>query len=314
MFESASNLAGKVDEVFLYITALAVAFLVFITAVMIYFVIKYNRAKGPKAEDIEGHVWLELAWTGIPLVLFLSMFYFGWTNYRYMRSVPRDALVVKVIARQWAWAFVYPNGKQTSQLFLAIDRPVKLELESADVVHGFFIPAFRVKQDVVPGKKNYTWFSPTQLGSYDIECTVICGVSHSYMLSKANVLPEAIFKEWYFGDAAEPQKVVGSAAPGAGPAEGDPERGAALARGKGCLACHTTDGARLVGPSWKGVFGKQEAVVGSEREVSVDEGYIARSIRDPQADVVKGFPPAMPPQRATEQDVRDLTAYIRSLR
>lgn len=314
MFESASNMSGKVDEVFLYITALAVAFLVFITAVMIYFVIRYSRKNSPKGEDIHGNVWLEAVWTGIPLVLFLSMFYFGWTNYRYMRTVPRDAMVIKVIGRQWAWAFIYPNGKQTSELYLALDRPVKLELESSDVVHGFFIPAFRVKQDVVPGKRNYTWFAPTQLGSYDIECTVICGVSHTYMLSKANVLPESNFKEWYFGDAAVPAPVV-EAAPGPGQVAptGRAERGAELVRAKGCLACHTTDGAKLVGPTWKSVYGKKETVISTEREVTVDEDYISRSIRDPQADIVKGYPASMPPQRVTDQDVRDITAYIKSL-
>lgn len=311
MFESASNMSGKVDEVFLYITALSVAFLVFITAVMIYFVIKYNRKDNPKPQDIEGHFLLEMTWTGVPLVLFLSMFYFGWTNYRYMRQVPRDAMVVKVIARQWAWAFVYPNGKQTNELYLALDRPVKIELESTDVVHGFFIPAFRVKQDAVPGKKNYTWFAPTALGSYDIQCTVICGVSHTYMLSKARVLPEADFKEWYFGDAAEPPKVA-EAGQGA-PKVADPARGEVLARSKGCLACHTTDGAKLIGPTWKGVYGKKETLAGDGVIITVDDEYIARAIRDPQAHLVKGYPPAMPPQRTTDQEVKDLTAYIRSL-
>ncbi len=313
MFESASNVAGKVDEVFLYITALSVAFLVFITAVMIYFVVKYSRSRNPKAEDIEGHFWLEATWTGVPLVLFLSMFYFGWTNYRYMRTVPRDAMVVKVLARQWAWAFVYPNGKQTSELTLALDRPVKLELESADVVHGFFIPAFRVKEDVVPGRKNYTWFSPTVVGSYDIECTVICGVNHTYMLSKVNVVPEALFKDWYFGDSTEPPKAA-AAGPGTKvDPTGDPGRGGQLAQAKGCTACHTADGSKLVGPTWKGAYGRRETLLGRDAPVPVDDAYLVRAIRDPQADVVKGYGAVMPPQRVSDQDVRDLAAYIRAL-
>ena len=166
-----------------------------------------------------------------------------------LRQVPRDAMVVKVIARQWAWAFVYPNGKQTNELYLALDRPVKIELESSDVVHGFFIPAFRVKQDAVPGKRNYTWFAPTALGSYDIQCTVICGVSHTYMLSKARVLPEADFKDWSFGDAAELPKVAEGGAGQGALRVGDPARGEVLARSKGCLACHTTDGAKSISDS-----------------------------------------------------------------
>ena len=129
------------------------------------------------------------------------MFYYGWTNYRYLREVPRDAMVIKVTARQWAWSFTYPNGRQTSELYVALGRPVRLDLKSLDVLHGFYVPAFRVKADVVPGKNNYTWFQPEQLGDFDIECTVMCGVNHSYMLSKVHVIPEADFSAWYFGES-----------------------------------------------------------------------------------------------------------------
>ena len=129
MFGGASSFSGKVDAVFLYIAALTIAFLVFITFVMITFVIRYRRGKGGKPEDIHGHTLLELLWTGIPLVLFLSMFYYGWTNYRYLREVPRDAMVITVTARQWAGSFTYPNGRQTSELFVALGRPVRLDLK-----------------------------------------------------------------------------------------------------------------------------------------------------------------------------------------
>ena len=200
----ASSAAGRVDSVFLFILVLCAAFLILITAPLIYFAIKYNRKRHPKGEDIEGNTWLEIAWTVIPTVLFLVMFVFGWTNFSYMREVPREAMVIEVTGRQWAWSFKYPNGKQTSDLLLAIDRPVKLELRSLDVIHGFFIPAFRIKEDVVPGKENYTWFVPTQLGSFDIECTVICGVSHALMLAKAVVVPVAEFEKWYFGNEDTP--------------------------------------------------------------------------------------------------------------
>jgi cytochrome c oxidase subunit 2 len=179
----ASSAAGRVDSVFLFIVVLSAAFLFFITATMIYFVIKYNRKRHPRGEDIEGNKWLEIAWTTTPTAIFLLMFVFGWTNFSYMREVPRDAMVIDVTGRQWAWSFTYPNGKRTSDLLLAFNKPVKLDLHSLDVIHGFFIPAFRIKEDVVPGKNNYTWFAPTQLGSFDIECTVICGVGHATMLS-----------------------------------------------------------------------------------------------------------------------------------
>lgn len=197
---SASTAAGKVDAVFLFILAVSVVALALITFLMVFFVIKYGRTRHPKGEDIEGNVLLEIVWTITPTILFLAMFYFGWTNFSYMRSVPRDAMVITVAARQWAWSFTYPNGKRTSELLLAFGKPAKMELRSADVIHGFYVPAFRIKEDVVPGKQNYTWFTPTQLGTFDIECTVICGVSHAAMLSKVIVVPVDEFRTWYFGD------------------------------------------------------------------------------------------------------------------
>src|SRR5512136_1791145 len=200
----ASSAAGRVDAVFLFISVLSAVFLVFITTTIIYFVIKYSRKRHPRGEDIEGNKWLETAWTTIPMVLFLVMFVYGWTNFSYMREVPREAMVIDVTGRQWAYSFKYPNGRLTSDLLLALDRPVKLELHSLDVIHGFFIPAFRIKEDIVPGRDNYTWFVPTQLGSFDIECTVICGVSHANMLAKAVVVPVSDFEKWYFGDPDAP--------------------------------------------------------------------------------------------------------------
>ena len=130
----ASSAAGRVDSVFLFILILCVLFLVFITTALIYFVIKYNRKRHPKGTDIEGNKWLEIVWTSVPTILFIVMFLYGWTNYSYMREVPREAMVIEVTGRQWAWSFRYPNGKRTSDLVLAVDKPVKLELHSVDVI------------------------------------------------------------------------------------------------------------------------------------------------------------------------------------
>lgn len=268
MFGGASTASGKVDAVFLYISALTIAFLVFITFVMIYFVVRYRRSRGGQARDIHGHALLEMVWTAVPLVLFLTMFYYGWTNYRFLREVPRDAMVIKVTARQWAWSFTYPNGRQTSELFVALGRPVRLDLKSLDVLHGFYIPAFRIKADVVPGKDNYTWFQPSQTGDFDIECTVMCGVNHSYMLSKVRVIPETDFSAWYFGQSADPPALAQAAA-----FEPAPARGERVFKLKGCVSCHSIDGSRLVGPTWKGLFGSQVAVLaeGKEKTVTVDD-------------------------------------------
>jgi cytochrome c oxidase subunit II len=310
MFGGASTFSGKVDAVFLYITALTVAFLVFITFLMVYFVIRFRRIKGEQPKDIHSHPLLETLWTVIPLVLFLSMFYYGWTNYRYLREVPRDAMVVKVTARQFAWSFTYPNGRQTTELYVANNKPVRLNLHSLDVVHGFYIPAFRLKSDVVPGRDNYAWFQATELGDFDIECTVMCGVNHSYMLSKVHVIPEADFAKWYFGDSTDPPRVAQElSAPSTA-------RGERAFRLKGCVACHTTDGSRLVGPTWKGLFGSRVAVLtqGLETTVVADEDYIRRSIDHPPKEVVKGYSPQMPKADLDAREVADLVAYIKSLR
>jgi cytochrome c oxidase subunit 2 len=312
MFGGASTLAGKVDAVFLYIFALTIAFLVLITFLMIYFTVRFRRSRAGTAQDIHGHTGLELTWTLVPLALFLTMFYYGWTNYRYLREVPRDAMAIKVTARQWAWSFTYPSGRQTSELFVALGRPIRLDLHSLDVLHGFYIPAFRIKADVVPGKDNYTWFQATQLGDFDIECTVMCGVNHSYMLSKVHVIPEADFSLWYFGDSAEPPKLGQAELAAAAP---DPARGERVFKLKGCVACHSLDGSKLVGPTWKGLFGSKVTVLvdGKETEVTADDDYLKRSIHHPPREIVKGFAPQMPKADLKARDVADLTAFIKSL-
>ena len=315
----ASTSAQRADSVFLFVFALSVAFLVGITAVMIYFVIRYSKKRHPKAEQIEGNTWLEITWTAIPLILFLTIFYYGWTNYAYMSNAPRDSMVVKALGRQWNWSFQYPNGKQTTLLYAALGKPMKLEIRSADVIHGFFIPAFRLKMDAVPGRVNTTWFEPTQLGSYDIECTVICGVSHSLMLSKVVIVPAEDFKTWYFGDESVPEPGQAAQLVAANPplqAGGDDPPGLVLLRAKNCLACHSIDGTPMVGPTLKGLFGITETMVrgGVEHAVRVDEAHIRKSIQDPMAERAKGYPPTMPATPFTDKELVDTLEYIRSLK
>jgi cytochrome c oxidase subunit II len=313
-FQQASTAAGKVDAVFLFIFVLSVLFLAFITFLMIYFVIKYHRSRHPIGVDIEGNTKLEIVWTAIPTVLFLLMFYFGWTNYEYMRNVPRDAMVIDATARQWAWSFTYPNGKRTTELLLAFEKPVKVNLHSLDVIHGFFIPAFRIKQDVVPGKVNYTWFTPTLLGVFDLECTVICGVNHADMLAKVHVVPVADFEAWYFGDADAPipgpGKVASAEAATVHPA-------LALLKRNSCLTCHTTDGGVQVGPTFKGLYGQKQRIkdsAGVEREVLVDEALLKRAIQHPGTEIVKGYPPVMPQVQLSAEELDQVVEYIKGLK
>lgn len=310
----ASSAAGRVDSVFLFIFVLCAVFLVLLTAALIYFVIKYNRKRHPRAVDIEGNKWVETVWTIVPTILFLMMFVYGWTDFRYMREVPREAMVIEVTGRQWAWSFKYPNGKQSTELILAVDKPVKLVLRSADVIHGFFIPAFRIKEDVVPGKENYTWFSPTQLGSFDIECTVICGVSHANMLGKAVVVPVDEFKEWYFGDETVP--TPGRTIPTL-PPEIAAHPAVNVLNQRFCLTCHSFDGSPLVGPSFKGIYATTQTVLdskGNAREIVVDDDYLVRAIQDPAADILKGYPPSMPKTSLSEDELAQVVDFIRNLK
>jgi cytochrome c oxidase subunit 2 len=308
----ASTAAAGVDTVFLFIVALCVAVLVFITFLLVYFTIKYSRKRHPRGVDIEGNTSLEIIWTIVPTALFMLMFYFGWTNFNYMRNVPRNAMVITVTARQWAYSFTYPNGKRTTELFLALNEPVKMELRSLDVIHGFYVPAFRVKEDVVPGKENFTWFTPTMLGAFDIECTVLCGVSHANMLSRAVVVPVDDFKAWYFGDEDAPLPGRARAAASAAPAH----PAVAILKEKSCLTCHSVDGTVMVGPSFKGLYGQTEIVKdsnGEEREVTVDDARLAGAIRDPHGETVKGYPPAMPPVQLTAAETSQVLEFIKSL-
>jgi cytochrome c oxidase subunit 2 len=310
----ASSAAGKVDSVFLFILVLCAVFLFLITATLIYFVVKYNRKKHPRGKDIQGNAWLETVWTLVPTVLFLVMFVYGWTNFSYMREVPREAMVIEVTGRQWAWSFKYPNGRQTTDLLLAFDRPVKLELRSPDVIHGFFIPAFRIKQDVVPGKANYTWFTPTQLGSFDIECTVICGVSHAEMHAKAVVVSLEDFERWYFGDPDTP--LPGQAVATTADDISEDNSAFQILEDKFCTTCHSIDGTPMVGPTFKAVYGIKRTVTdseGNEYEVTVDEDYLVTAIQDPMLEITKGYPPAMPKNPLTDTELQLVIDYIKSL-
>lgn len=186
-----------VDFVFLYIVGISVILLLGVTVAMIYFVFKYHRKKGHKPKDIHGSILLETIWIVIPTILVLSMFYFGYMGFETIRAVPDDAREIKVLARMWEWEFNYENGKKTDTLYVPLGETIKLSMESLDVNHSFYIPAFRVKEDVIAGKINYLGFTPERVGDFDIACAEYCGLNHSMMYSKVVVMPQNEFNEWY---------------------------------------------------------------------------------------------------------------------
>jgi len=277
MFSGASNLAEGVDRAFIFIFATAFIFLIGIVALIIYILIHFSRKKNKNPQQFSGNTKLEIIWTVVPLILVLIMFYYGWVGFSPMRKVPADAMQVKAIGKMWEWNFDYGNGKVSKELVLPLNRNVKMNLFSPDVNHSLFIPAFRVKEDVIPGYNNYLWFRPISKGTFDIFCTEYCGLAHSGMTAKVVVVDSLEFKKW-LADL----KVTGA---------GPEHPGLAIIKANACLTCHSLDGTKIIGPSLKGIYGTKRTVVtnNTEREVVADDEYIKRSILDPNADVVKGF-------------------------
>jgi len=276
-FTPASNFVKGVDNAFLIIFGISFFFLIGLTALMLYFVFKYNRKRNPEATQIPDSGWLEFTWTVIPLLLVLLMFYYGYAAFLPMRNVPADAMPVKVIAKMWSWQFEYEKGKRSKELVVPLNKPVRLNLYSPDVIHGFFVPEFRLKEDVVPGKNNYTWFIPEKLGDYEIFCSAYCGLQHSYMQSVIRVLPVEDYKKWY---ASLTEEAITTGIPGL-----------TIIQNNACNACHSIDGSKIIGPTFKGLYGSKRTVItdGKEHVITADDNYIRESILNPNKDIVKGF-------------------------
>lgn len=311
MYSGASNLVKSTDDAFMLILVISAIFFFGITATIIYFIVRYNRKKHPVAEPIHGSNALEIAWTVIPLILVTIMFYYGWTGYSPASKAPKDAMKIKAIARMWSWVFEYENGVKTDTLYVPVDKAVLVDLISVDVVHSLYIPAFRVKEDMVPGRTNRMWFIGQKTGSYELFCAEYCGLSHSYMFTEVKVLEPKAFDAWMAQRTDTTATATASANPG--------EAGRKITQTYGCVACHSNDGSKLVGPSFKGIYGATHAVVtGSEtRQVSVDDEYITRSIYEPDADVVQGYTKGQMVSykgQVTDQEVQQIIEYIKTLK
>lgn len=196
MYPKTSDITKSVDMTFIYIVGISVVILLGVMAAMIFFVIKYNRKKNTVAKDIEGNFWLEVTWITIPTLLALSMFYVGFSSFKLLRTIPPNAMNIGVKGQMWKWTFIYNNNKTSDTLYVPLNQPIKLNLSSIDVTHSFYIPAYRVKEDAIPGIKTYLAFTPDKLGSYQVECAEYCGLKHSYMLTSVKVVPENEFNTW----------------------------------------------------------------------------------------------------------------------
>ena len=261
---------------FLVIMGISIVFLIGITAVMIYFLYKYNRKRNPKPGDFKDSTKLEIIWTVVPTVLVLIMFYFGWVGYAPMKNVPDDAMTVKVTGRMWSWSFEYENGKITNDLVIPQGKPVVLNLYSPDVLHSFYIPAFRVKEDVVPGVNTRMWFTANKPGEYDILCAEYCGTQHAYMLAKCIVIPETEYADWIELEAGSDGSSI--------------KQGLELVNNLGCLSCHTINGEEKIGPSFKGIFDERKVLKdGDLMTIIPDEEFIKRALYEPNVEIAEGY-------------------------
>ncbi len=306
---NASNFVTGVDKAFIIILGVSFVFLIGLTFTMLYFVYKYNKKKNPVATQIKGSTKLEIIWTVIPTILVLVMFYYGWAGWAPMRTAPDDSFNIQVTGRMWNFTFQYENGKKTDTLFVPMNKAVKLNLVSLDVIHSLYIPSFRVKEDVVPGREKFVWFIPQREGIYELFCTEYCGLNHSYMYNWVKVMPETDFNKWYVDTTKRAEVAVDSPT----------ANGQRIMKNIGCFACHSTDGSKLVGPSFKGLYGHTATVItgGNERELTVDDEYIKKSIYDPNADIVKGFNKGLMLSytgQLSDDDIAQITEYLKTLK
>ncbi len=279
---------------------------------MLYFIFRYNNKRNKTATQIEGNIWLEIIWTTIPTFLALMMFYYGWKGWEPMTKAPDNALTITSVARMWNFTFQYENGKQSPDLVIPVNTPVKINLVSLDVIHSLFIPAFRIKSDMVPGREKMMWFLPEKEGNYDLFCAEYCGLNHSYMNANVKVMSKEKYNEWY----ADTSAVVNTAetTEAATPASA----GLSIIKAKGCTACHSSDGSKIIGPTFLHLFGEQQIVSRDGKEVTlkVDDAYIKRSILDPNVEIVKGYPKGLMQSykgSLSDSDIEKVIEYLKSL-
>src|SRR5712671_366958 len=299
--ESASTYSGDVYALYFYISGVTVFFTLLISFVIIFFVIKYRRRNPFEIpRPIEGSMKLETLWSVIPLLIAMSIFFWGAKVYFNQYRPPKNAIEVYVVGKQWMWKFQHATGqREINELHVPICQKVKLIMASEDVIHDVFVPAFRIKADVVPGKYTTEWFEATKPGRYHSFCAEYCGMNHSGMGGFVVVMEPAEYENWLSGNA-------GQSSPAAA--------GRGLYESLGCVSCHGANAEGGRGPALTGVYGSK-VVLNNGQSVTADEGYIRESILNPQVKIVTGFGPIMPSFQGqiSEEQLLQVVAYVKSL-
>lgn len=305
---SASTISQDWNNLWSFVFWIATFFFLLIVGLLVVFAIKYRRREGDMNRLDTGPThnnWLEAAWIGIPTLLVLIIFVWGFKSYMRMFVVPSNSIEIKVTGQKWFWSFAYPEGQSSvNELYVPANKPIKLLMSSQDVIHAFYVPAFRIKHDVLPNRYSIAWFQADDPGDYDLFCAEYCGTNHSKMTGTVHVLSQSDYNDWLSGQEVEGGEEGGSLA----------DRGEKLYKSKACVTCHSVDGSPGNGPTFKGAFG-HTVRLSDGSTVTVDENYVRESILNPKAKVVEGFQPIMPTFQGVlkDKDVDALVAYIKSL-
>jgi cytochrome c oxidase subunit 2 len=295
-----STHAASVDALYLFFVAVTAFFSVLIALLVVVFAIRYRRrAVDEVGAPIHGSLILELTWTFIPLVIAMVMFVWGASLYFQITTPPSNAMEVYVVGKRWMWKAQHVSGqREINELHVPVGQPVKLIIGSEDVLHAYWVPAFRMKMDAVPGRTTTMYFEASKPGVYELFCAEYCGMSHSRMIGKVTAMEPAAFQTWLAGG-----KATGTMA----------DLGAKVFTDLGCATCHM-DSSQGRGPSLRGVFGAQVTLANGDK-VTADEAYVRESILTPTAKMVAGFPPLMPTFQGvvSEEQIAQLTAYVKSL-
>ena len=311
VFGAASGQAGRVDALFIMIAVIGGFFFFLTQGLLIYFAVKYRRRRPDRDNEtpsITGNPLLEVLWILIPSLVVVVIFYYGWRVYTDLRVPQAGATEVYVNARQWMYEVRYPDGRTAiNEIRVPQGKPVKFILSASDVIHGFYLPDFRIKMDMIPGRITTLWMQPDRPGRYQIFCTVYCGTGHSNMLAQLIVMPPHEYSEW----------VEHRGRDGTGEEEHEPVavRGERIVKNAGCLNCHAIEGKEKIGPNFRGVYGSKVPLEGGQ-SVTADEEYLRESIVEPGARLVKGYPNVMPTYKTSmpPDDVRAAVEYLKTLK